>query len=1586
MDNNNGPHRSRDPRYSSTRTPLKHNPNTDDDAPPRDSRGYAGYSTHSHHRPSNRAPAASPSTSTTASFSYSSLAEPASGGRGSGSFGHYGQHRRDAGYRRGSTSATWDTSQHAATPSQKEHHQRERDKEREMMSIYGRGGEDALPSVVEEKKKYHNPCRFAGHDHDWRDCPNNFRNKGKHRGSGTGFGMSKYHGSGDYKTNKEGGESVSGISKSTSWGGGGGDYYGPASETSGGGSVNASDRGHDSSVVRGYSKPTEKTSHDLPLIGSRSKSFGAETTSRGAVVDRADRGFDVDNESLSGPADSQHSPVHASASSGERKWQQYNSRTDRNYYSPGPVSKPRPSPTPSVPSNNERGYSSMSFTPLSTGGPRRRSVQINPSIPHPPFNRSQSSDSGGMRDKREGEDAAADTSFYRRLAMANSSSSIENRDSMEGERVVADKKSNVQLQSSGHVPESSPNPNQTLRQEEESRAHPSVQEKTSKVCEGNEEVTTGCSQQSRTSSKVESMHEVTPTPLATPTKQLPNKEEEKSPSLTCAELGAAEKVAKAEEIVSKMNALMNKTPIKSTSAFKHATCESVVPLPTKNEILKCMAVIDGRIKIKDDDASSVKKQLKAIEQELILEEERLIKEEEEKRQSLIQGVASRRTERESSVQEKEGNLAKLVDRKKSSMEEERKDELLQFEKDCTHALKANAAKLNSEISLAENQVEEAELMIEEMDVPPPSSAQVDASPDFVDESDFVSTLDAPGKMTNLIASVLEDNQRIAAEAHQESLAAIPFFPKSQEDANATRNSPTSVVSNEEWSNRARKVTGLADALYTEPADVPMFHENNQTFLEIAPQIKECIRSKKQKLKKRWEDLANQYLVRQMIYNEETGVNTETSERGGFFSITGRIDESGDVTSSVRGNNPYRRPRRGVSPGDVVRSEYEQEQIIAELAAKEAMEKRIKEGGCALPHQRGVLENSLFASFSNGFLGNRVDDFVKDEEERRNINVWTDMEKCIFFDRFLHHPKDFRKISSFLRNKTTKDCIEFYYNSKKTIPYKHALKEFLQRKKRHGTVVGWDATIQAALSIGATIKPGESPEKPLRFNLPESDYSFRTHQFHPMRLEVFNNLESIALHTKHHEETSKKQKRSNWFILDASSRKYIKQNKDDKENHASKRKSITLQNAEKEETSLSTGQTEAAPKKVQRTADMEAVHPSQPAASEEKKAPVKSQKWKTEEKKLFFEAVEKFGHNWGQVSEYVGTRSMSQVKNYFYDNKKQASKKKDKAEKSIKSGSIAETTQETVIDTKKKNAKENDSSKIDNGTSSMPSDTSSQQKSEEDTRKSPRQNAAETDAHQSDVGICLPVSQKDDNTSAEEQYCQQLLLEQQNQHFIQQKMNLQMQQHHQHELLQQQQHQEMIQERLLHHQMQMMHDAQRLQEAQRIEDARQWHQEEIIRQQQEEMIRQQQHQQWAQFQQQIHRHNGNEWVDQQQIHNLQSLLALHREQSPMNPNNFSVHQANIVSRAGYHGGNGNGQPLELERILHSRMAAAAAAGIPQSSLEAAIALQGNDGQSQQQRAANLELLHRLAQQHQQQSDGHSYGGVNNGYPHFRQGGR
>ena len=121
----------------------------------------------------------------------------------------------------------------------------------------------------------------------------------------------------------------------------------------------------------------------------------------------------------------------------------------------------------------------------------------------------------------------------------------------------------------------------------------------------------------------------------------------------------------------------------------------------------------------------------------------------------------------------------------------------------------------------------------------------------------------------------------------------------------------------------------------------------------------------------------------MIYNETSGMQGDVSERGGYFSAAAMIGRNNDdinytMDSSnagggtpssepgVRGNNPYRRPRRGINSGDVIRSDYEMEQMIAEMAAKEAMEKRIREGGCSLPRQRCLVENVSVCSMLTSF--------------------------------------------------------------------------------------------------------------------------------------------------------------------------------------------------------------------------------------------------------------------------------------------------------------------------------------------------------------------------------------------------------------------------------------------------------------------------------------------------------------------------------------------------------------------------------------------------------------------------------------------
>ena len=257
-----------------------------------------------------------------------------------------------------------------------------------------------------------------------------------------------------------------------------------------------------------------------------------------------------------------------------------------------------------------------------------------------------------------------------------------------------------------------------------------------------------------------------------------------------------------------------------------------------------------------------------------------------------------------------------------------------------------------------------------------------------------------------------------------------------------------------------------------------------------------------------------------------------------------------------------------------------------------------------------------------------------------------MNKCIFLDRFLQHPKDFRRIASFLKYKTTKDCIAFYYHSKKTVPYKHALKEHMQRKKCRGDAVPWDATIQACLSMGAVVKAGSGPERPLKFVLPESDFTYHSRNFHPMRLEVFNNLHEMISNAKQRDDGKAhfgKRKRSNWFILDVHEKKYLRHGEINDDHHSSKRKFLapaTDTNSDDGDSSIKSKTARAKSDKldkgqsnVQRDREVGEKHQNEEQQSH------KPQKWKAKEKELFFHALNKFGElpptlAWNVVNHFI----------------------------------------------------------------------------------------------------------------------------------------------------------------------------------------------------------------------------------------------------------------------------------------------------------------------------------------------------------------
>ena len=158
---------------------------------------------------------------------------------------------------------------------------------------------------------------------------------------------------------------------------------------------------------------------------------------------------------------------------------------------------------------------------------------------------------------------------------------------------------------------------------------------------------------------------------------------------------------------------------------------------------------------------------------------------------------------------------------------------------------------------------------------------------------------------------------------------------------------------------ASQVTGISDRLYSEPSDTPYYELNEKNNEVMWPLVKEYVRDKEKRLKDHWLMLAEEYEIRKRLYEKQQRKLAKKAQRVSVSSrksILGKkeeekADDKGKPgETGGRSNNPYRRSRR-----DGVRSEYEQQQIIAEITAKEAMEKRITHGGSKIPRQECALE-------------------------------------------------------------------------------------------------------------------------------------------------------------------------------------------------------------------------------------------------------------------------------------------------------------------------------------------------------------------------------------------------------------------------------------------------------------------------------------------------------------------------------------------------------------------------------------------------------------------------------------------------------
>eukprot|EP00941_MAST-03F_sp_MAST-3F-sp1_P004851 g4851.t1 len=376
------------------------------------------------------------------------------------------------------------------------------------------------------------------------------------------------------------------------------------------------------------------------------------------------------------------------------------------------------------------------------------------------------------------------------------------------------------------------------------------------------------------------------------------------------------------------------------------------------------------------------------------------------------------------------------------------------------------------------------------------------------------------KIDSLFKSIKEKNRALAEASHKE--VPVPACMESRGQS----------FGFEKKKGKRRVLLPL----YQRPQDAPSWKLNEKLYLENRKRFLIAMRRRQEALEEREEKLAQEYMVKRENWQKEIKTFEEGREEsireavgpetfykptpGGSSGDSGELKNAINLTSpkpnaqlSLHGSVPgsssvglqtppvpsssVRTPAsRGVSRSDMIRSEYEQQQLLEQMLAEEARQNKYKLTLAEIPDMIIDERERNFETFlKNGNSRYQTDAAVgsmkcfgcalrapcpkdcncpvQQEINQQQSNPWADIEKAIFIDKFLQHPKQFGMISKFLINKSTKDCVAFYYKSKTKIPYKELLREQQHRRKAHSSsrmeqANSWTLIMKALQSIGIDV--------------------------------------------------------------------------------------------------------------------------------------------------------------------------------------------------------------------------------------------------------------------------------------------------------------------------------------------------------------------------------------------------------------------------------------------------------------------------------------------------------------------------------------
>uniref|UniRef100_A0A669PI37 Nuclear receptor corepressor 2 n=1 Tax=Phasianus colchicus TaxID=9054 RepID=A0A669PI37_PHACC len=283
-----------------------------------------------------------------------------------------------------------------------------------------------------------------------------------------------------------------------------------------------------------------------------------------------------------------------------------------------------------------------------------------------------------------------------------------------------------------------------------------------------------------------------------------------------------------------------------------------------------------------------------------------------------------------------------------------------------------------------------------------------------------------------------------------------------------------------------------------------------------------------------------------------------------------------------------------------RSEHEVSEIIDGLSEQENLEKQMRQLAVIPPMLYDADQQRIKFINMNGLM----DDPMKVYKDRQVMNMWSEQEKETFREKFMQHPKNFGLIASFLDRKTVADCVLYYYLTKKNENYKNLVRRNYRRRGKS------QVRQQQQMPRSSQEEKDEKEKEKEKEGDKEED-----------KQETENDKEELT--KDKNDDTSG-------------------EDNDEKETVASKgRKTANSQGRRKGRITRSM---------ANEANSEEAATPQQSAelASLEMN---ESSRWTEEEMETAKKGLLEHGRNWSAIARMVGSKTVSQCKNFYFNYKK-----------------------------------------------------------------------------------------------------------------------------------------------------------------------------------------------------------------------------------------------------------------------------------------------------------------------------------------------